>query len=85
MGSEMCIRDRSTNASQHRKRADDQPPKHTLGRSLERAQEFQRGRPARHRGQLKGDDDLAEHLSAFETLEPLFEIREGDFGIDHGR
>src|SRR5262245_53913675 len=31
----------------------------------------------------KGDDDLAEHLPAFEPLEPALEVGEGDLGIDH--
>jgi hypothetical protein len=31
----------------------------------------------------KGDDDLPEHLPAFETLEPALEVGEGNFGIDH--
>ena len=36
-------------------------------------------------GPSEGDDDLAEHLPAFEAGKAALEIRECDFGVDHRR
>src|SRR5262245_30948736 len=46
-------------------------------RRLEAVMDGARGRSS------KGDDDLSEHLPAFESLEPALEIGERNLGVDH--